>query len=157
MSEAILAYARERNVTKIVIGKPRAPPAGSGSSSARIVDALVRGSGEIDIHVISGEGGARPGAAAARAGRRRDWSAYALAAAVVAVATATAWRDVPVLRACQPHHGLSARRRRGGHPRRPRARRCWRRSSASLAFDFFFVPPYLTFAVSDPSTSSPSS
>ena len=67
MSEAILAYARDRNVSKIVVGKPtrsrwRRMLLGS------IVDALVRGSGDIDVYVISGE---REGGTAAVPVRRR--------------------------------------------------------------------------------------
>src|SRR6059058_5830551 len=59
MSDEILAYAGTRNVSKIVIGKPtrgfwRRVFFGS------IVDALVRGSGEIDIYVISGDGTPAP-------------------------------------------------------------------------------------------------
>src|SRR5205823_6167987 len=50
MSDEILAYARSRNVSKLVIGKPTRgfwPRLFLGS----IVDTLVRGSGEIDIYV----------------------------------------------------------------------------------------------------------
>src|SRR5207247_3810670 len=66
MSDEILAYARERNVSQIVIGKP-ARPLWQRLLFGSIVDALVRGSGEIDIHVISVE----PGAAPARRSRFR--------------------------------------------------------------------------------------
>src|SRR5499426_1683437 len=59
MSEEILAYARARNVSKIVIGKP-ARSLWKRILLGSIVDALVRGSGEIDIYVVSGERGPRP-------------------------------------------------------------------------------------------------
>src|SRR5207249_6515012 len=55
----ILAYARSRNVSKIVIGKPTRgfwQRVFLGS----IVDTLVRGSGEIDVYVISGDGTPAP-------------------------------------------------------------------------------------------------
>src|SRR5262249_12541569 len=92
MSEEILAYARDRNVSKIVIGKP-------GRSFWKrvllgsIVDALVRGSGEIDIYVVSV---AREPAPAARPTRMRppsspDWLAYGMALGVVGLSTAIAW------------------------------------------------------------------
>ena len=54
MSEEILAYARSRNVSKIIIGKPthaRWKDKLFGSP----LDQIVRGSGDIDIHVISGD------------------------------------------------------------------------------------------------------
>ena len=147
MSEEILAYARDRNVSKIVIGKP-------GRSLWKrivlgsIVDALVRGSGEIDIYVVSGEQGAEP----ARPTRIRpdpsDWPAYGVALGVVALCTAIAWvmfRHVGLSNLIMVYLlgvvGVATRAGRG-----PTALA----SVLSVAaFDFFFVPPYLSFAVSD--------
>src|SRR5207253_2694408 len=54
MSDEILSYARSRNVSKIVIGKP-GRPLWKRLLLGSIVDALVRGSGDIDIYVISGD------------------------------------------------------------------------------------------------------
>ena len=54
MSEAILAFAHDRNVTKIVVGKPRRPR-WKRILIGSIVDALVQGSGDIDVYVISAE------------------------------------------------------------------------------------------------------
>ena len=54
MSEELLAYARARNVSKIVVGKP-ARTLWKRILMGSIVDALVRGSGEIDIYVVSAE------------------------------------------------------------------------------------------------------
>src|SRR5207245_8610224 len=54
MSEAILAFAHDRNVTKIVVGKPRRR-LWTRILIGSIVDALVVGSGDIDIYVISAE------------------------------------------------------------------------------------------------------
>src|SRR5207245_11085916 len=54
MSEAILAFAHDRNVTKIVVGKPRRR-LWTRILIGSIVDTLVRGSGDIDIYVISAE------------------------------------------------------------------------------------------------------
>ncbi len=61
MSEAILAYARDRNVTRIVVGKPTRK-LWQRILMGSIVDALVQGSGDIDVQVISGarEEGAAP-------------------------------------------------------------------------------------------------
>ncbi len=54
ISEALLTYARRHNVTRIVIGKPthsRFRDRVKGS----LLDEVVRGSGDIDVHVINGD------------------------------------------------------------------------------------------------------
>ena len=53
MSEALLAYAHDRNVTRIIVGKPRRTRF-QRVFLGSIVDALVKGSGDIDVHVIGG-------------------------------------------------------------------------------------------------------
>jgi two-component system sensor histidine kinase KdpD len=148
MSEEILSYARTRNVSKIVIGKPERP-LWKRMLLGSIADALVRGSGDIDIYVVSGE----KEAPVSRPHRERleptpNVPAYAGALGVVGLCTAIAWGMFP-------HVGLSnlimvyllgvvavaARSSRG-----PTV-------MASIlsvaAFDFFFVPPYFSFAVAD--------
>jgi two-component system sensor histidine kinase KdpD len=147
MSEEILAYARARNVSRIVLGKP-ARSLWRRILLGSIVDALVRGSGEIDIHVISGEGEPAPVRVPRIVPHAPDWTAYGLAVTVVAFCTAVAW-------AMFPHVGLSnlimvyllgvvAVATRTGRGPTVLA------SVLSVAvFDFFFVPPYLSFAVSD--------
>ena len=147
MSEEILAYARERNVSKIVIGKP-ARSLWKRILLGSIVDALVRGSGEIDVHVVSGEGPAAPVRPLRPRPHAPDWGSYGLAVAAVAVGTGIAW-------AMFGHFGLSnlimvyllgvvavaSRASRGPT--------VLASVLSVLAFDFFFVPPYLSFAISD--------
>jgi two-component system sensor histidine kinase KdpD len=148
MSDEILAFARGRNITKIIVGKPsrrlwRRIVFGS------IVDALVEGSGEADVYVISGEAESPPLAVPRpRRPQAMDWWGYAQAVSVVAVATGVAWLMFPFF---QPANlimtyllgviEVATRQSRGPS------------ILASVlsvgAFDFFFVPPYLTFAVSD--------
>ncbi len=147
MSEEILAYARERNVSKIVIGKP-ARSLWKRILLGSIVDALVRGSGEIDIHVVSGEGAPAPVRPLRVPTHGPDWSAYALASAVVAVATGIAWAMFPyfgqsnlIMLYLLGVVGLATRTSRGPT--------VMASVLSVLAFDFFFVPPYLSFAVSD--------
>jgi two-component system sensor histidine kinase KdpD len=147
MSEEILTYARARNVSKIVIGKPirslwKRIVLGS------IVDALVRGSGEIDIYVVGGDKEAAVPKSAGRRPEQTDWPGYAEALGVVGLCTGIAWLIFP-------YFGLSnltmvyllgvvavaARRGRGATVLA---------SVLSVAtFDVFFVPPYFSFAVSD--------
>ncbi len=53
-NDAILDYARGRNVTKIIVGKPT-HPRWKDKIFGSLLDALVRGSGNIDVYVISGD------------------------------------------------------------------------------------------------------
>src|SRR6059036_4111082 len=96
MSEAILAFAHDRNVTKIVVGKPRRR-LWTRILIGSIVDALVQGSGDIDIYVISAEREQHgvPPAPVRRRAIPSDWVPYGWAMAVVALATGAAWLTLP--------------------------------------------------------------
>ena len=145
--DEILTFAREHNVTKILVGKPlrrRLRDVVFGS----VVDELVWNCGDIDIYVITGEGAkAQPVARRPRALQlpKRD---YLLAVAAVAACTA--------LSALVHTHleltnlvmvyllGVVAVASLLG------------RGPAILAsilsvglFDYLFVPPHFTFAVAD--------
>ncbi len=147
MSDEILAFARARNVSKIVVGKPERP-LWKRIAMGSIVDTLVQGSGEIDVYVISGDRG-DPRPLPPRPRRQgTDWAPYGYGLAAVAISTAIAW-------AMFPYFALSnlimvyllgviiVATRHGRGP-------SLLASVLSVAaFDFFFVPPYFTFAVSD--------
>jgi two-component system sensor histidine kinase KdpD len=147
-AEAILAWAREHNATRIVIGKPT-HARWRDRLRGSLLDAIVRGSGEIDVHVISGD---EPAEALPRAARPRAAGAgfgeYLGAAALVAVATAlgsAAWRfverpDVAMLYLL----GIMLTAVRAS-----RGPAIFAAALSTAAYDFFFVPPYFTFAVSD--------
>jgi two-component system sensor histidine kinase KdpD len=148
MSEALLAFAHDRNVTKIIVGKPtrgllRRIFVGS------IVDALVEHSGDIDVYVISGQQDALgPSPAARRPPAPTRWVGYAQAAGVVGIATAVAWLMFPFselsnLVMVYLLGVVVVATRHGRGPSLVVA------LASVAAFDFFFVPPYLTFAVSD--------
>ena len=80
MSDEILAFARARNVSKIVVGKPERP-LWKRIAMGSIVDALVRGSGEIDVYVISGDREtSRPAAAPYAGAQPPDWARVRLRA-----------------------------------------------------------------------------
>ncbi len=52
-AEAVLAYARKHNVTKIIVGKP-IRPRWYGLLRDSVVDQVIRESGPIDVYIISG-------------------------------------------------------------------------------------------------------
>ena len=116
-----------------------------------LVDEIVRGSGEIDVYVISGEreGEPQPRAPVRGRARREARRSTLWSAAVVARLHAPLLGDARPLRPLEPGHGLPAR----GRLRRLASRAAAPRRLTGLlsvaAFDFFFVPPYLTFAVTD--------
>ena len=147
MSDEILAFARARNVSKIVVGKPERP-LWKRITMGSIVDTLVQGSGEIDVYVISGDREGATPTAIQPWPRRTEWALYGHALLAVTACTALAW-------AMFPYFGLSnlimvyllgvivVATRYGRGP-------SLLASVLSVAaFDFFFVPPFYTFAVSD--------
>jgi two-component system sensor histidine kinase KdpD len=147
MSDEILAFARARNVSKIVVGKPERPR-WKRIAMGSIVDTLVEGSGEIDVYVISGDRDDSRPVPPRPWQRQTEWAPYGAAAAAVAISTAIAWAMFPAfaisnLIMVYLLGVIIVATRYGRGPS----------LVASLlsvaAFDFFFVPPYFTFAVSD--------
>ncbi|MDB5295959.1 MAG: osmosensitive channel signal transduction histidine kinase, partial [Phycisphaerales bacterium] len=154
-AEEVVRYARSQNVTKVVVGKPqrsRWRDALFGS----LVDDLIRGSGEIDVHVIRGEASEEDSAdddPAGRGPRPGRWRGYAWAVGVVAAVTAVAF---PL------YHHVLRDRLAGANvlmvyllgvlwvaARHGRGAAVAASVLAVAAFDACFVPPYLTLAVSD--------
>jgi two-component system, OmpR family, sensor histidine kinase KdpD len=151
VADELIAFARRHNVTKIVVGKPT-HPRWRDVLYGSLVDDVIRESGAVDVHVITGdEDEAKPGAEGAPAGRggpRPRGGDYAWAAATVAAATLLG-------NAMYPHFEradivmvyLLAVVLVGF--RAPRGPTTFAALLGIAAFDFFFVPPYLTFAVGD--------
>lgn len=146
-SEEILAYARRQNVTRIVVGKPT-HPRWRDRLRGSMLDELVRGSGDIDVYVITGEAeGARPRLQPS-AGPDTPGSQYVAALGWVAAATAIGLLlraelktiDVAML------YLLAVVVVSGRYARGPAVAT----SLLSIAvFDYCFVPPFYTFSVSD--------
>jgi two-component system sensor histidine kinase KdpD len=149
LSEEILTYARSRNVTRIIVGKPthaRWKDKLFGSP----LDEIVRGSGDIDVYAISGDTAEEPHLHLApktgpSAWRKREW--------LWSVLTVTACTGVA--RLMLPYFErldiamvyllgvVFIASRTGKWPS------LFTTVLSIAAFDFFFVPPYYTFAVSD--------
>ncbi len=147
MSEEILAYARQRNVSRIIIGKPRSP-LWRRIVFGSIVDALIRGSGEIDVSVISGDEGGPAPLARRPPPPAVDWPAYGRAAGAVLVCTGIAWLafshfELANLIMVYLLGVLVVATRYGRGPS------IFASVLSVAALDFFFVPPYFTFAVAD--------
>jgi len=146
-AESILRYAQRHNVTRLIVGKPthsRLRDLWRGS----VVEQLVRGSGGIDVHVISGDARALPPPDEDEPERRSAWPDYLLAAELVAVATALAavadsFLALPDIVMIYLVAIILAAIRVGRGPS------VFAAGLSVAAYDFFFVPPRLTFAVSD--------
>jgi two-component system sensor histidine kinase KdpD len=148
VSEAILAYARQRNVSRIVVGRP-AHSRWRDRFRGSLLDEIVRGSGGIEVHVIAADatkGAALPEAPPER--RRGEGLSYAWSSAVVLVCTLVCWA---MFRRFDNSNlimvyllGVAFVATLYG--RRPSVLTA---VLSVAAFDFFFVPPYLTFAVTD--------
>ncbi|MBI5498994.1 MAG: sensor histidine kinase KdpD [Deltaproteobacteria bacterium] len=148
-SGEILRYAREHNVTRIVVGKPthrRWRDVLRGS----FVSELVRGSGTIEVHFIAGDEGGAEDSPARRgtAARRVDWLGYGTAAAGVAAISGlgVGLRDVlslPDVAVLFLLLIMVVAMRFGRWP-------ALAASALSVAaYDFCFVPPFYTMSVHD--------
>src|SRR5713101_4564198 len=96
VSEELLTYARTRNVSKIVIGKPKRPR-WREIVFGSVVEELIKHSGDIDVYVISGDQGASRPLFTPLRERTSDWVPYAWGLGNVALCTALAWQLFPHL------------------------------------------------------------
>jgi two-component system, OmpR family, sensor histidine kinase KdpD len=148
-AEEVVRFARARNATKIVVGKPT-HARWRDFLSPSFLDEVVRSSGDIDIYVITGEAATPSGApdAAARPRAKLDPRAYAASMAAAMGATGVAWllfgrrqlADVVMVYLL----GIILVSLRFGYGPSIAAA-----VLSVLLLDFIFVPPYLSFAVSD--------
>jgi len=148
VADVLLDFARSRNVTKIVAGKT-AQPRWKRWFATTIVDQLLTKSGDIDTYVVSGEGDAPSPVRYPVVSTVVRWSEYLQAAAVVAVCGFIAWpahaaglADANIVMIFLAGVAFVAARL-GRGPAIASA------VASVLVFDFFFVPPRLTFAVGD--------
>ena len=146
VADALLEFARARNVTRIIVGKPTRPRWREVLRGS-LVDAVVRGSGDIDVHVISGDRDEAPRPPPARPQRApaRDYLAALVQAVVTTGLAALVFERVDgsdiIMLYILGIMVVAVRHGRG--PATLAA------VLGVLAFDFFYVPPYLTLAVAD--------
>jgi len=148
-AEEVLAYARANNVTKIIVGKPT-HPAWRDMLFGSMLDQLVRGSGDVDVYVMTGDVEPSVRARGPRVDRgawapvgHYVWSTLAVvfcAAINLAVFRFLTLTDVAMVFLLVVAV-VGSRYERGP---------TIVASFLGIAlFDFFFVPPRFTFAVSD--------
>jgi len=147
VASELIAYARRRNVSKIILGKP-SRPRWHDRLRPSLVDEIARRSGAIDVYVISGETSAQAAQPREMPRRTSPWSTYARGATVIAAITL-------VCELLYPHVELTnlvmlyllgtvyVAARIGRGPSVLAA------VLSVLLFDFLFVPPLYSFAVSD--------
>jgi two-component system sensor histidine kinase KdpD len=141
------AFARQRNVTRIIVGKP-ARSRGVRILSRSPVDQLVRMSGEADVYVIAGEPGEQREEAYVIRPRGAPLADYGAGILYLVLATLACFAMYPYfdLSNLIMVYLLGVTVTATGCGRGPAIL-----SSilSMLAFDFFFVPPRFTFTVND--------
>src|SRR5215471_14144986 len=147
VSEEILTYARTRNVSKIVVGKPLRPRWREVVFGS-VVDELARNTEDIDVYVISGEHDDSRPPSPRLPEQTRNWAAYGWALAVVVLCTVLDWLMFPAFEKANLVMvyllGITVVAVRGD-----RFAAILASVLSVAAFDFCFVSPYLSFAVTD--------
>ena len=163
MSTAILDYAHEKNVTKLLLGKPRRTGLRRWLLGS-VVDTVVRQAADVDIFLLGSEGAAGTALASERYLQRTRayfglaeaagpdakirWPGYAVATAVAALSTGIGYLgsgffDLLNLVMVYLLGVMLVASRYGRGPS------ILASALSVAAFDFFFVPPQFTFAISD--------
>ncbi len=148
-AQGVLAFAREKNVTKIIVGKPRVTR-WRDRLRGSFTDEIIRDSGDIDVFATTRDDKPDPPPVAAVTKRRPVGSpwAYAASAVLVGLASLVSWlafgKDgLPDVVMVLLLAVVVASLRLGYGPSLLAA------TLSALSFDFFFVPPYLSFSISD--------
>jgi two-component system sensor histidine kinase KdpD len=147
VGDEVLRYAHEHNISRVIVGKPT-HPRWRDLLFGSFLDDLMRKSGDIDIYVITGEPEQQRAFIPQMPRRTSGWSAYGQATLIVLLCTAIAALMFPLFAAVNLVMvylvGIVFAASRYGRGPSVLA------SILSVAtFDFFFVQPHFTFAVSD--------
>ncbi|TLX08522.1 sensor histidine kinase KdpD [Rhizobium sp. MHM7A] len=151
VAEELVRHATANNVTHIVIGAPKAATWRDWWSRS-ITDELIGKTGEISVHVISGnekDGTTARGVRAAASAPQFDFRAYLLATVYVAVALAVSivLDQVLDVRNLALVFLMAVLTSAVLHGLRPALYSC---ILGALSFNFFFLPPRYTLTISDP-------
>ncbi len=143
----ILALARQRAVTRIVVGRPIGPRRWRWKQRT-LVDELIQESGSIDVLVTAGEQEVEPASVSRKGKPALVWRDYLWAASAVGLCTLLCWWTRSLLDLAD-HAMLFLLGVLAVASRLPRAPSLFAAAMSVAALDVFFVPPYFTFAVSD--------
>ena len=146
----LLDYARSRNVTKILIGKTN-QPRWRRLFFGTVVDDVLEQSGDIDVYVIHGEEERRGFAASGTPAAATSKLPYYKSSLLIALAGCVAYglRFLRIADAEANSVMLFLAAVAWVSFRHGRGPAILASVLAVLVFDFFFVPPFHTFAVSD--------
>jgi two-component system sensor histidine kinase KdpD len=146
-AEALLDYARSHNVTRIVLGKPT-HARWRDRLRGSLLDEVVRGSGEIEVHAIAGDGVSPEAERRPPPRSRGGWAGLLWTVVLVAGATGLAalgWGPLERVDVAMLYLLVIVL-----------ASVRWGRTASVVAaalsvsaYDFFFILPYHTFAVED--------
>jgi two-component system sensor histidine kinase KdpD len=147
VAEAIVTYAHRHNITKVVASKPPQSPWRQIWHSS-LADRIIRASGNIDVFVISATPGKQEPREIPVRGRHSSWRRYLLSLVLVGAVSLV---NVPASGYMSPTNlvmpylaaVMLAAVYLGRGPSMLAA------LLSVLAFDYFFVPPSLTFSVAD--------
>jgi len=147
IAETLISYARSKNVTKIIVGKP-GKPSWRERLFGSVIDKLARQCADIDLYLLSGDIQEEPVEVEPSAMAPFSWKSFGLTMGIVILCTLVGrlllFRLALVNLIMIYLLGVTWVAFRYG-----------RRMSiiasflSVLFFDYFFVPPYLTVAVAD--------
>ncbi len=147
IADEVLAYARRRNITRIVVGKP-ARPRWKERVFGSFVGEVIRSSGDIDVLVVAGEAAEEAAPAIRHVETSVAGREYLRATAAVGVASLVAgamFRHFEMANLVMVYLlgivWVARVHSRGAS--------LYASALSVAAFDFLFVPPHFTFAVSD--------
>lgn len=148
VSEELLSFARSRNVTRIIIGKPT-HPRWKDRLFGSVIDEVVRGSGDIDVYIVSAENNTetvpttKPGQK--QTTRLRDWFQSLVHVAACSIVAALMFPHFTLVDLAMVYLlGIVLSASRLG-----RGPTLLTTLLSVAAFNFLFIPPLYTFTVED--------
>ena len=147
VAEEIVNYARRQGVSKILVGKPLKRK-WTDALFGTVVDRLIRRSGDIDVYAVNRSVQERGASVSSGEKRHSEWRDYALSLLVVAGATVLGLFTRTVFEATNlvMYYLAAVVVSAIYFGRGPSVLA----ATVSVAlFDFLFIPPYFTFAVTD--------
>jgi two-component system, OmpR family, sensor histidine kinase KdpD len=145
--EAVIDYARKHQISKIIVGRPTRS-SWRGWIRGSVVDQILRKSPKMDVYVVSNAGTRENGKAYSPRSAPVPWQSYFTSLLLVAAASLASWVAFPFftpinLMILYLLAVVVAALLLGFKPALLAA------FLGVLAFDFFFIPPYYSFAVAD--------